>query len=479
MDFLQVKNGKIVDQSGTEVYLRGTCVGGWMNMEDFINGYPGTESGMKREFAKAMGAGKAELFFEKILDNFLNEDDIRFIGETGANCIRIPLSYKHFEDDMKPFVYKEEGFKRLDRILDACEQEGIYVILDMHALAGWQNCHWHSDNERGAVMLWKYRHFQERIIALWEEFAKRYRDRSAVAGYDLMNEPSTGTPTGEHAYDFYEFYQSDWDAINRLYREIGEAVRKIDKRHILFLEGDNYSRDFAGLDAPFEENLVYSSHNYIPPGYGPGKYPGYYDGVYWDKNKQENAFLDHQGTRFAMKHHVPLWVGEFGSQYHGYKEEIPYRLKSMEDQLGIYNAHGVHWTTWTYKDPGIMGWVFLDPDSEYMKIIQPVQEQKRILGAENFVADYAGVAEGRRKSRVLADYILDVMGETRIDRASNAFVMNYGVLNGYAGAMLQPAYARRFRGYGEDSLERIAGAFKLENCVKNEGYLEVLKGMLH
>jgi len=39
MDFLQVKNGKIVDQSGTEVYLRGTCVGGWMNMEDFINGY--------------------------------------------------------------------------------------------------------------------------------------------------------------------------------------------------------------------------------------------------------------------------------------------------------------------------------------------------------------------------------------------------------------------------------------------------------
>ena len=38
MDFLQVKNGKIVDQSGTEVYLRGTCVGGWMNMEDFIKG---------------------------------------------------------------------------------------------------------------------------------------------------------------------------------------------------------------------------------------------------------------------------------------------------------------------------------------------------------------------------------------------------------------------------------------------------------
>ena len=126
-----------------------------------------------------------------------------------------------------------------------------------------------------------------------------------------------------------------------------------------------------------------------------------------------------------------------------------------------------------------MGWVFLDPESEYMKIIQPVQEQKRILGAENFVADYAGVAEGRKKSRALADYILDVMGETRIDKASNAFVMNYGVLNGYAGAMLQPAYARRFAGYSEDDLERIAGGFKLENCVKNQPYLNLLKHMLH
>ena len=66
MDFLQVKNGKIVDQSGAEVYLRGTCVGGWMNMEDFINGYPGTESGMKREFAKAVGELLAE---QKVVKN--------------------------------------------------------------------------------------------------------------------------------------------------------------------------------------------------------------------------------------------------------------------------------------------------------------------------------------------------------------------------------------------------------------------------
>ena len=41
MERLEVSNGKIVSASGSPVMLRGTCVGGWMNMENFINGYPG------------------------------------------------------------------------------------------------------------------------------------------------------------------------------------------------------------------------------------------------------------------------------------------------------------------------------------------------------------------------------------------------------------------------------------------------------
>ena len=38
MDLLQVKGNQIVDSQGRSVILRGVCVGGWMNMEDFING---------------------------------------------------------------------------------------------------------------------------------------------------------------------------------------------------------------------------------------------------------------------------------------------------------------------------------------------------------------------------------------------------------------------------------------------------------
>lgn len=47
LDFLEIRNGKICNASGEQVQLRGTCVGGWMNMENFINGYPGSELGVR------------------------------------------------------------------------------------------------------------------------------------------------------------------------------------------------------------------------------------------------------------------------------------------------------------------------------------------------------------------------------------------------------------------------------------------------
>ena len=473
MDFLQVKNGKIADEKGEPVYLRGTCVGGWMNMEDFINAYPGTESGIRRRICETLGEAKGRLFFERMLDCFFAEEDVRFIAETGANCVRLSLNYRHFEDDGEPFVYREEGFVRLDRAIDLCEKYGLYVILDMHAIPGWQNCHWHSDNERGASLFWEHGHFQERLKALWRKFAERYGDRSAVAGYDLMNEPSSGNPNGEHPFDFYENYKPDWPRVNQVYRELVGAIREVDQRHILFLEGDNYARRFDRMEAPFAENLAYSSHNYTPPGFGPGKYPGLYDSPsgksYWDKFRHKRDFLSQQGSVFTREHNVPLWVGEFGSQYHGM--EPGDRLRSMDDQLSVYDECGVHWTTWTYKDCGVMGWVTLDPESEYLQIVAPVQEMKRTLGAENFVAQYWD-CPGRGKARELSDLILKTAGG--LDYSANAYTFQYAALTGFAAAVLQPEYARRFAGMSEAEIDRVMQAFRLENCIRNMPYLEVL-----
>jgi endoglucanase len=51
---LRVDGAKIVD--GTDpVVLRGFGLGGWMNMENFITGYAGTESQQRRALRAVLG----------------------------------------------------------------------------------------------------------------------------------------------------------------------------------------------------------------------------------------------------------------------------------------------------------------------------------------------------------------------------------------------------------------------------------------
>ena len=212
MPFLRVSGPHIVDDAGNRVRLRGTCPGGWMNMEDFINGHPGAEHTLRAQMAETLGPSRAQFFFERLLDHFFNEDDVLFLRKAGSTVVRLPLNYRHFEDDFSPFHYKESGFARLDRVLDQCERHGLYVILDLHSAQGWQNVHWHSDNAHRISLFWEVPHYQDRFVALWQEFARRYAGRSVIAGYDLLNEPCSNNSLGDYPRNIYTNYKSNWSA---------------------------------------------------------------------------------------------------------------------------------------------------------------------------------------------------------------------------------------------------------------------------
>jgi len=100
---LRVRGSETVDSEGRSVRLRGVCVGGWMNMENFINGYPGDESGVRRAAAEILGPARAEFLFDRWLDYFFNADDVVFLKEYGANVVRLPLNYRHLEPDADPY----------------------------------------------------------------------------------------------------------------------------------------------------------------------------------------------------------------------------------------------------------------------------------------------------------------------------------------------------------------------------------------
>jgi aryl-phospho-beta-D-glucosidase BglC (GH1 family) len=185
-DFLVVSGSHISNRKGEQVVLRGTGVGGWLNMENFIAGYPSTEEAQREVMLRYTGEENCNLFYKGFLDNFVTEQDIRFIRSLGMNLIRLPINYRHLEDDLNPFNIRADGFFYIDQMVKWCGENDMYVILDLHALPGFQNQAWHSDNPTHKALYWKHRHFRERVVNIWKQIAARYKDCPQVAGYNLV-----------------------------------------------------------------------------------------------------------------------------------------------------------------------------------------------------------------------------------------------------------------------------------------------------
>jgi aryl-phospho-beta-D-glucosidase BglC (GH1 family) len=462
MEMLTVQNGQIVTPSGQPIRLRGFNIGGWLNMEDFINGYVGAEHNLRSNMARILGKEKAQFFFDRFLDYFFTEDDVAYMEDLGANVLRLPFNYRHFERDDHPFEYLEEGFRRMDQAVEWCFKHHIYVILDFHAVQGWHNPDWHSDNAHVHILLYNQKHFQERAVALWREIALRYRGNPAVAGYDLMNEPVTRLEYERYDPSFY-----NWDALNDLYRQMAKAIREVDPDHLLFIEGDNFATQYDGLDGSFDPKLVVSTHNYTTPTVSPGDYPGTFHDMYWNRDILAAEFGMHSGTRLAFEQHKPIFAGEFGVWYSGHLDQIEQRVCALDDQLGVFDSAGVHWAIWTFKDIGAMGAVNIAPDSEYLQRIAP------ILKAKHLAADGEGATIGK-KLKEMGDTIDQALSELGIPFPIERQRFAQFSLFGYLAQFLQVPYAHLFKDCSETDLDRMLSAFAFKNCIPNQPVVDVL-----
>jgi endoglucanase len=451
---LSTDGSRITNRDGSPVVLRGFGLGGWTNMENFITGYPANEEAQREAVRAVLGQERYEHFFDRFLEHFFTEDDARFIRSLGLNLLRLPVNYRHLEDDMRPFEIKDQGFRHLDRAIELCAQHEIYTIIDLHALPGYQNQHWHSDNPTHKALLWKHKHFQDRTVNIWEHIAERYRGNPWVAGYNPINEP--GDPTGE--------------AIMPLYRRLYDAIQAVDPEHVIFLEGNRYSTDFRMFGEPWE-NVVYTNHDYALPGFvDGGPYPGASRGQYVDKEVLEKTFL--KRSEYMLEHDVPIWVGEFGPVYPPDDPgSHPTRYEILRDQLEIYARHGVNWAIWTYKDIGLQGVVYAAPDSPWTERMRPIIEKKARLGVDAWGGTDAEI-------RHIMGPLEELFAKEYPDYDPFPFGSKREIMllvrNILLAEPLLPEYAELFRGMGEDEIDAMMRSFRFENCVMREELASIL-----
>ncbi len=454
-DWWRVRGSDIVNGRGEAVQMRGFCIGGWLNMENSITGYPGHESGQRRAVAQVLGEERAHFFFERFLDYFLTEADLHYIAGLGANVVRLALNYRHFESDAVPFEYKEEGFRRVDQVVGWARSHGLHVILDLHSVQGWQSPGWHCDNPGRQAHFWGQSTFETRAVELWRALAGRYSKEPAVAGFNLMNEPVASLA------------ELPW--LHRYYRRATEAIREVAPRHIILLDGNWYAQRCNELEPPFDDNTAYSYHFYPEPVLETGQYPAEIDGVRYGREWLEKML--HSRAAFMRRHGVPAWAGEFGMVLTGHDDEP--RLHALADMLDVMNRAGHHWTLWHYKDIGPMGVVNIQPESEWMVRTEPVRSLKSALRCDPWIERHPTLI-GRQLDRVVETvcaHVVDLPGDWK-DLAENI----YGaVCQETLSQMLLPAYAEQFRGMSEDQIDRMMQSFAFEKCKPREGMAAIVR----
>jgi len=454
-NLLKVSGEKIVNQQGEAVYLRGFGLGGMLHMENFIDGYPANEQAMREGLLKVLGKKRYDLFFNEFYKNYFTDEDAAYIQSLGLNLIRIPINYRQFEDDMNPGVIKPEAFERLDRIINFCKQHNIYTIIDLHALPGFQNQHWHSDNPTHKALFWEYKDFQDRTVHLWQAIANHYKNEPWVAGYDLINEPADAS--GEKLFPFYK----------RLF----DAIRKVDKQHIMFLEGNRYAVEFDTFTEIWP-SVVYTNHDYSGPGFiGGGDYPGMTGDKFYDRNVVEKDFLDR--SEFMFKHKVPVWVGEFGPVYLGDTTKDNMRYTLLKDQLANYNKYQVSWCIWLYKDLGLQAVLGQNKDTPYMKLIGEFLKKKARLGSDAWGSnekDIRDVMETIEKlfAKEFKDYDPYPHGTAQHIRLL--------VRNILIAEALVPEYVDLFKNLSDEQLIAVAQSFNSKNYARRERLEAILTG---
>lgn len=317
-DFLITDGTDIVNKKGEKVVLKGVNLGGWLIQEDWLCPYEEVSDHyeMLETLIDRFGVKKAYELMNTYEDSFITEYDLDLIKEMGFNCVRVPFWYRNFYyDDNGTKILDKNGkwdLSRLEWIVSKCSERCIYVVLDMHGAPGFQSDAPHSGKGDSCCLYEQTvegERYRELTDELWTEIALRFKGNSAVAMYDLLNEPMCDVDCGELRRRINNEY---------IYTRLYDTVRNADSEHIITMEAIWTGFALPQAWAKGWKNVVYQVHFY---------------------NNSDFIFAFFLLLTRVLHPTVPLMMGEF----------YPHQKTTWEGCFKSLKKYDYSWFLWTYK----------------------------------------------------------------------------------------------------------------------------------
>ena len=395
---LKTEGQKIVNDKSENIQLRGLGLGGWMLQEGYMlktADFAGPQFKIKEKISELIGEEGMNEFYKVYLKNGISKQDIDFLARSGFNSIRLPMHYNLYtlpiekESVKGQNTWLEEGFKMTDDLLQWCKDNKIYLILDLHAAPGGQGNDANiSDNDKSKPSLWESEENQKKTIALWKKLAERYKNEAWIGGYDLINEPNINF-TGKNPNGTDEMSNAPlW----KLQKEITEAIRQVDKKHIIFLEGNGWGNNYNGMIQIWDKNMAFSFHKY------------------WNYNNEETL-------KFALdlreKYNMPIWLGETGENSNVWFTEL----------IQLLDKQNIGYAFWPMKKiDNIAGITNVKITPEYQKLLDYWKNGGEKPSKEFATKTLMKIAENYKFSNVeIKNDVIDAMFRQTKDNSTKPF----------------------------------------------------------
>ena len=397
--FLRAEGTKIVDDSGQPVILRGMGLGGWMLQEGYMLqlGEVGQQHRIRAKLVELVGEKRTAAFYRAWLDNHTTEADIEQMAKWGFNSVRLPIHFDQLtlpaDKEPKPRqdTWLEEGFQRIDRLLEWCRKHRIYLILDLHAAPGGQgNDLAISDRDPTRPSLWESAENQRKTVALWKKLAARYKDEPSIGAYDMINEPnwSFATPGKGNGCD-----ETASKGVWELQQRITKAIREVDSKHMVIIEGNCWGNNYNGLPPAWDANLAISFHKY------------------WNRNNPASVSAIEE---LRDRYNRPVWLGESGENSNVW----------FRDSIALVEGDGIGWAFWPLKKIGFNQPLEIDPGPGWAKIVAWATGKGPKPGADEAFAAMMQLAENSRFDRnIPKPDVIDAMMRQPHDSAPRPFAV--------------------------------------------------------
>ena len=309
---------------------------------------------------------------------YITEWDVKNIARMKMDHVRLGFDQLAIEDFEKPGTYREEVFQLIEDFVGWCEKYDLNVVLNLHKAFG----NYCDIKEMASLM--EDAALQERFIAMWVEFERRFADSPDVV-FELLN----------------EVLDVDPDSWNDLAARTIAAIRQMNptRRIILGTTQWNSCYKLKYLSLYDDPNIIYTFHFYAPQEFthqravlysGPlyynmamewpsedvAKYDDYIKWVYGvDDCYAGVKRLDRDWLRTQLQPAIDfvrlhpdkiLWCGEFGTIRHA---DITSRENYMSGLIAIFRENGIPYCSWNYLSTPYDGTRFSLVDDESRKIL--------------------------------------------------------------------------------------------------------------